>query len=127
MTSSKPNFLTSKIGKFSLGRNCLTPRLPLLFCFLNLLEYTMSRTQSQLNHFSFFPITPHFSSFLFPFRSSLYYTDFPFPTTFHHFPSFLFPPHLTDPTNCLPFKFPYVGSRSLRKSTAKLRGKDLVP
>lgn len=70
VTSSKPNFLTSKIGKFSLGRTCLlTPRLPLLFCFLNLLEYTMSRTQSHLNHFSFFP---NFTTLLnFSFFSSL--------------------------------------------------------
>lgn len=40
VTSSKPNFLTSKVGKFSLRRNCLSPRLPLLLSFLHLLECT---------------------------------------------------------------------------------------
>ena len=100
--SSKPNFLISKVGKFSLGRNCLTHRLPLLLSFLNLPEYIDIKNPKASE--SLFPL-PNYATLLsvsfHPFRSSLHYAGFPLVPTFCHYPSFLFPLHLTPPIVCL--------------------------
>lgn len=107
MTPSKPNFLISKTGKFSLGRNCLTHILLLLLSFLNFLECTdVKNLKTYESLFLVLNYATLLNFSLSPFRSSLHYANFPLPPTFYNLPSFFFPPHLTNPTNCLPFKFP---------------------
>ena len=69
LTSKKSNFLISNISQFSLGRNRLTYRLPLLLSFLNLVECTdinnpkasESLHFSQLCHISVFLSSQVFS------------------------------------------------------------------
>lgn len=64
VTPNKPNFLISKISKFSLERNCLTHILPLLLSFLNFLQCTDVKNLKTHESLFLFSIMPHFSIFL---------------------------------------------------------------
>lgn len=122
-TPRKLNFLISKTGKFALGRKCLIQILPLLLSFLNFLEHTDVKNLKIWITFPCSPLCYGSQFFSLSFQVCSVLCKFSLTLNLLQPPIVPFPPHLTNPTNCLPLKFPWSVFQVSQKVSCRTKGR----